>query len=64
MLTKGIPQGLILGLMLFHVSTTFNILRMNRMECALSKFVDDTKLERVINTPQGRSAFQRDLYRL
>ncbi|KAK4819158.1 hypothetical protein QYF61_025949, partial [Mycteria americana] len=50
--------------MLFYACTAFNILRMNRMECALSKFVDDTKLERVINTLKGRIAFQRDLNRL
>lgn len=57
-------RGLILGLMLFYACTTFNILRINRMECALSKFVDDTKLKRGINTLQGRIAFQRNLNRL
>lgn len=61
---NGIPQGLILGLMLFYACRTFNILRMNRMECALSKPVDDIKLERAINTLQGRTAFQRDHNRL
>lgn len=53
-----------LALMLFYFCTTFNILRMNGMECALSKFVDDTKLDRAINTLQDKIAFQRDLNRL
>lgn len=44
-------------MMLFYVCTTFNILRMRKMECALSKSVDDTKLERLISTLQGRIAF-------
>lgn len=34
---------------------------MNRMKRALSKFVDGAKLQRVINTLQGKTAFQRDL---
>lgn len=37
---------------------------MNRMEHALSKSVNIDKLDRVINTPHGKTAFQRDLNKL
>lgn len=44
-------------MMLFYVCTTFNILRMIKMECALIKLVDATKLDELISRLQDRSAF-------
>lgn len=38
------------------MSVVHLILRMSKMECALSKFVDDNKLERLISTLEGRIA--------
>ena len=60
-MTRGIPQGLVLGLV------SFNIFASNmdsRIEWALMKFADDTKFSGAIDTPGGRNAIQRDLDRL
>ena len=46
---------------------SFNIFASNmdsRIECALTKFADDTKFRGAIDTPGGRNAIQRDLDRL
>jgi len=59
LVTSGVPQGSILRLVLF---ATFVNNTDSGIECALYKFVDDTRLSgAVVDTIQGRDAIPRDL---
>ena len=61
--TSGVPQWLVLVLILFHIPIS-DLDEGIELECPLSKYADDTKFGGVADTLESCAVIQQDLDRL
>ena len=59
-MTSGIPQGSVLGPVLFNI---FVGNMDSEIKCIVTKFADDTKLSGAVDMLEGREDIQKDLDR-